>query len=101
MAVGTVKRHLNNIFGKLHVQSRLHAVAHARDLGLLSGGAARWRWHGELRKPERPPATHRALAYINHALHPSLHARAAVERVPWMARPVVDPVVATAMTTNR
>ena len=35
VAVGTVKRHLNNIFGKLHVQSRLHAVAHARDLGLL------------------------------------------------------------------
>ena len=34
VAVGTVKRHLNNIFGKLGVQTRLQAVARARDLGL-------------------------------------------------------------------
>jgi len=35
VAVGTVKRHLNNIFGKLGVQTRLEAAARARDLGLV------------------------------------------------------------------
>jgi ATP/maltotriose-dependent transcriptional regulator MalT len=35
VAVGTVKRHVNSIFGKLAVQSRLEAVTHARDLDLL------------------------------------------------------------------
>jgi LuxR family maltose regulon positive regulatory protein len=35
VAVGTVKRHINNIFGKLHVQSRVQAVARARELDLL------------------------------------------------------------------
>src|SRR3712207_2441863 len=33
VAVGTVKRHLNNIFGKLGVQTRLEAAA--RDHGLV------------------------------------------------------------------
>jgi LuxR family maltose regulon positive regulatory protein len=35
IAVGTVKRHINNIYGKLDVQSRTQAVARARELGLL------------------------------------------------------------------
>jgi LuxR family maltose regulon positive regulatory protein len=35
VAVGTVKRHVNNLFGKLRVQSRLQAVARARELDLL------------------------------------------------------------------
>jgi DNA-binding CsgD family transcriptional regulator len=35
VAVGTVKRHVNNILGKLDVQSRLEAVARARKLGLI------------------------------------------------------------------
>jgi LuxR family maltose regulon positive regulatory protein len=33
--VGTVKRHVSNILGKLQVQSRLEAVARARELHLL------------------------------------------------------------------
>jgi LuxR family maltose regulon positive regulatory protein len=32
----TVKKHLNNIYGKLNVSSRRQAVEHARDLGILS-----------------------------------------------------------------
>jgi NarL family two-component system response regulator LiaR len=35
IAVGTVKRHINNIYGKLQVHHRAEAVARARDLGLL------------------------------------------------------------------
>jgi ATP/maltotriose-dependent transcriptional regulator MalT len=35
IATGTVKRHNNNIFGKLGVRSRTQAVARGRDLGLL------------------------------------------------------------------
>ncbi|MBN1658861.1 MAG: winged helix-turn-helix transcriptional regulator, partial [Anaerolineae bacterium] len=35
IAVGTVKRHMNNIYGKLQVRRRTEAVARARDLGLL------------------------------------------------------------------
>jgi LuxR family maltose regulon positive regulatory protein len=35
IAHGTVKRHANNIYGKLGVQSRTQAVARSRDLGLL------------------------------------------------------------------
>ena len=35
VAVGTVKRHVNSIFSKLQVQSRLQAVARARDLDLV------------------------------------------------------------------
>lgn len=35
IAVGTVKRHINNIYGKLGVQSRTQAVARARELGIL------------------------------------------------------------------
>jgi LuxR family maltose regulon positive regulatory protein len=34
IALGTVKRHINNIYGKLGVQSRTQAVARARELGL-------------------------------------------------------------------
>ncbi len=35
IAQGTVKRHINNIYGKLGVQSRTQAVAKAREIGLL------------------------------------------------------------------
>jgi ATP/maltotriose-dependent transcriptional regulator MalT len=35
VAVGTVKRHVNSILGKLHAQSRFEAVARARALGLV------------------------------------------------------------------
>ncbi|NTU83767.1 MAG: helix-turn-helix transcriptional regulator [Chloroflexales bacterium] len=35
IALGTVKKHINNIYGKLAVQSRTQALARARQLGLL------------------------------------------------------------------
>jgi LuxR family transcriptional regulator, maltose regulon positive regulatory protein len=35
ITVGTAKRHVNNIYGKLNVESRTQAVARARELGLL------------------------------------------------------------------
>jgi len=35
IVVGTVKRHINNIYGKLQVRRRTEAVARARELGLL------------------------------------------------------------------
>ncbi len=35
VAVSTVKKHINNIYGKLEVGSRTQAVARARELGLL------------------------------------------------------------------
>ena len=35
IAHGTVKRHINNIYGKLSVHSRTQAIARARELGLL------------------------------------------------------------------
>ncbi len=35
VAIGTVKRHVNSILGKLQVASRLQAVARAHELGLL------------------------------------------------------------------
>jgi len=36
IAVGTVKRHINNIYGKLQVHRRIEALIRARDLGILS-----------------------------------------------------------------
>src|SRR5262245_39913380 len=35
VAVGTVKRHVNSVFGKLRAQNRVAAAARARNLGLL------------------------------------------------------------------
>lgn len=35
ITVGTTKRHVSNIYGKLGVGSRTQAVAHAREIGLL------------------------------------------------------------------
>jgi LuxR family maltose regulon positive regulatory protein len=35
IAVSTVKKHVNNIFGKLGVANRTQAINRARDLGLL------------------------------------------------------------------
>jgi LuxR family maltose regulon positive regulatory protein len=35
ITVGTVKRHVNNIYGKLQVRHRAEAIARAHDLGLL------------------------------------------------------------------
>ena len=35
LAVGTVKKHVYNIYGKLNVEKRTQAVARARELGLL------------------------------------------------------------------
>jgi len=35
VTVGTVKRHLNNIFGKLNVSSRAQALARGHELDLL------------------------------------------------------------------
>ena len=35
VVVGTVKKHLSNVYGKLGVRSRTQALARARELGLL------------------------------------------------------------------
>ncbi|MBV7334854.1 LuxR C-terminal-related transcriptional regulator [Chloroflexi bacterium TSY] len=35
IAVSTVKRHINNIYGKLHAQNRTHALARAREMKLM------------------------------------------------------------------
>jgi LuxR family maltose regulon positive regulatory protein len=38
IAVGTVRKHLKNVYAKLDVHSRTEAVARARELGLLQAG---------------------------------------------------------------
>ncbi|MEM7539849.1 MAG: LuxR C-terminal-related transcriptional regulator, partial [Chloroflexota bacterium] len=35
ISIGTVKRHMSNILGKLSVKNRSHAVARAREIGLI------------------------------------------------------------------
>jgi ATP/maltotriose-dependent transcriptional regulator MalT len=35
LTVNTVKRHISNIFGKLHVSNRAQAIARSRDLNIL------------------------------------------------------------------
>ncbi len=35
LAIGTVKKHINNIFGKLGAKSRTQAIARARELGII------------------------------------------------------------------
>lgn len=35
VALSTVKTHINHLYGKLHANSRLQALVHARELGLL------------------------------------------------------------------
>jgi ATP/maltotriose-dependent transcriptional regulator MalT len=35
IAIGTVKRHVSNIFGKLMGSNRTQAMARAREIGLL------------------------------------------------------------------
>jgi len=35
VALSTVKKHVNNLYGKLDVQSRTQALARARELNLL------------------------------------------------------------------
>ena len=35
LAIGTIKKHTNNIFGKLGVESRTQAIARARELGII------------------------------------------------------------------
>ena len=37
ISIRTVKKHVENIHGKLGVQNRTQAVARARELGLLDG----------------------------------------------------------------
>ena len=35
VAVGTVKTHIHNLYGKLDVESRTQAIKRARELGLV------------------------------------------------------------------
>lgn len=37
LAIGTIKKHINNIYGKLNVNKRTQAVARAQELSLLRG----------------------------------------------------------------
>ena len=49
VTVSTIKTHLNNIYAKLHVHTRLQAVIKAYDLGML---------HKHILDTELPPHAH-------------------------------------------
>jgi LuxR family transcriptional regulator, maltose regulon positive regulatory protein len=62
VTVSTIKTHLNNIYAKLHVHTRLQAVTKAYDLGLLSHGETRPLVYPDL--PPELPYLHKPLSSL-------------------------------------